>query len=124
MAAQQEQDRRGGGDRSTDGEDQRENGAEQFSSKDGGREGKGKEREREKRKTRERRFFNFAGGDIAEAGDILQRDEFGGRVGGTGRERGQIASTRGHAYGSDQKSKHQEEVLHPGVRLGGERGRL
>ena len=82
------------------------------------------EREREKRKTRERRFFNFAGGDIAEAGDILQRDEFGGRVGGTGRERGQIASTRGHAYGSDQKSKHQEEVLHPGVRLGGERGRL
>lgn len=77
-----------------------------------------------RRETRERRFFNFAGGDIAEAGDILQRDEFGGRVGGAGRERGQIATTRGHAYGSDQKSKHQEEVLHPGVRLGGERGRL
>lgn len=52
MAAQQEQDRRGGGDRSTDGEDQRENGAEQFSSKDGGREGKGREREREKERRR------------------------------------------------------------------------
>ena len=50
MAAQQEQNRRGGGDRSTDGEDQRENGAEQFSSKDGGREGKGRERERKGRR--------------------------------------------------------------------------
>lgn len=49
MAPQQEQDRRGGGDRSTDGEDQRENGAEQFSSKDGGRNEKERRRRGEKR---------------------------------------------------------------------------
>lgn len=53
----------------------------------------------------------------------MQRDELG-REPGVERGRGPIATTGGHADGPDQEPEHQEEVLHPGVRLGGERGRL